>query len=348
MALYFSYLFIKVHSVKLLVFFSDANCMFMVFVSIVWLFSAATVELTKWLVTASTEGSNESKEQEFDYVFICTGHFKFPRYIEIPGLEKFKGQVIHSKFYDDPKDFEAKTVLIIGNGMSGIDICTELIPKASHVYVSGATIKDCFGKEKNVSEIALVQQYEAHTHSFVLEGGQVLDAKIDSVIFCTGYTYDLPFVDKESCELKIEDGFISPMFKFAVHAKYPSLFLIGLNQRVVPFPFFYYQSSFCWSFIENDYANLPSNVEELAKTEERDRLKTKKKRHFFWLGAEEGANFSRYYAEVSCKIDGFRSISEAIAKVAELRFKYPCEYKKWTVQLEEDGSVLISETKPGS
>ncbi|XP_075038582.1 dimethylaniline monooxygenase [N-oxide-forming] 2-like [Mixophyes fleayi] len=90
----------------------------------------------QWLVT--TEMNGDKKTDIFDAVIVCTGQHAQPVLPgnTLPGIEKFKGQVLHCKEYKRPIGFDGKRVLIVGMGNTGVDISTELSTKASQVYLS--------------------------------------------------------------------------------------------------------------------------------------------------------------------------------------------------------------------
>ncbi|MEA5506752.1 NAD(P)-binding domain-containing protein [Halotia wernerae UHCC 0503] len=73
-----------------------------------------------WEVTTC---SPDGKSTEiFDAIAICCGIYHEPKIPNFPGQEKFKGQIIHSKFYKEPSIFLGKKVVVLGNGPSGVDI----------------------------------------------------------------------------------------------------------------------------------------------------------------------------------------------------------------------------------
>ena len=59
-------------------------------------------------------------------VISATGRFNSPICPEIPGMERFKGEIIHASSYLGPEPFVNKRVMVVGNGPSGLDIVTEL------------------------------------------------------------------------------------------------------------------------------------------------------------------------------------------------------------------------------
>lgn len=58
-----------------------------------------------------------------------------PKIPDIPGLGAFEGEVMHSHNYRTPKLFQDKTVLCLGAGPSGQDICVELASAARMVVI---------------------------------------------------------------------------------------------------------------------------------------------------------------------------------------------------------------------
>ena len=54
----------------------------------------------------------------------------------IPGIETFPGISLHSHHYRHVEDFDNKTVVMLGAGISGIDIGIDLTKHAKFVYLS--------------------------------------------------------------------------------------------------------------------------------------------------------------------------------------------------------------------
>ena len=76
-----------------------------------------------WRVTARRDGTETT--EEFDAVAICSGPFKTPNR-NIPGLEGFSGEIVHSAEYRNSERFRGKRVLVVGLAESGADIVREV------------------------------------------------------------------------------------------------------------------------------------------------------------------------------------------------------------------------------
>jgi putative flavoprotein involved in K+ transport len=64
---------------------------------------------------------------------MATGVSGIPNMPDIPGLQNFAGELVHSSRYDDGENWNGKRALIIGTGNSGHDIAQDL-------HSSGATV----------------------------------------------------------------------------------------------------------------------------------------------------------------------------------------------------------------
>ncbi|WP_404939731.1 amino acid adenylation domain-containing protein [Pseudomonas sp. JDS08PS003] len=82
------------------------------------------------------ESSGTRRREMFDGVALCHGRYQIPQHARIPGLDTFTGQVLHSGQYFDNAPLAGKRVLVIGNGVSGMDIAGEASKVAAKVYWS--------------------------------------------------------------------------------------------------------------------------------------------------------------------------------------------------------------------
>jgi len=259
---------------------------------------------------------------------------------EFPGLDRFQGNVMHSRWFDDPADYKDQTVMVVGKGLSGIDICCELQPHAKKVLVTSHTRTQYFSRYSNVSEISIVDRYENGV--FVLKDGSEITEHIDAIILCTGFTYDMPFLDRESCQVEIGEGYLGPLYKFTVHSKFPSMFFIGLNQRICPFTLFYYQSAFCWA-IATGKLKLPANFEQVVEGEIEERTSMMKRKHFFHLDFHEETEIVNFFAQQANLPPPPKWLARVREGVAEERKIDPIRYKKQQISIMDDCQIVIAD-----
>lgn len=65
-------------------------------------------------------------QMETDTLIAATGIWSNPKIPEFPGMETFRGQVLHGNDYHAPEPFIGKRVLVVGVGNTGADVATEL------------------------------------------------------------------------------------------------------------------------------------------------------------------------------------------------------------------------------
>jgi len=196
----------------------------------------------------------------FDKVVVANGHYRFPRFPDVPGLDEWlvAGKATHSAWYRRPAGF-GSTTLVVGGGPSGHDIAAEIadLPTTSVVYSS--LTQPPLNRPRN-SKV----QYRGQIVEFLpLNGegkgkvryGDGKEDEVDSCILATGYKMSFPFLSDSLTQISLPPAQIPPIPKdklynstyhvfplikhlFPVTDKYPptSLAFPGLLFLVVPFP----------------------------------------------------------------------------------------------------------------
>ena len=196
----------------------------------------------------------------FDKVVVANGHERLPRYPDIPGLDRWlaAGKATHSAWYRRPVA-SGSTILIVGGGPSGGDICTEMagLPSTTVVYFSVRDPPFYLPRTTKFQYRGLVAEFlaigEDGRGKVRYDDGTV--DEIDSCILTTGYKMTLPFLPTSLLETSLPPTPIPPIPKdklynstyhifpllkylFPATDKYPptSLAFPGLLHLVSPFP----------------------------------------------------------------------------------------------------------------
>ncbi len=69
------------------------------------------------------------------FVVSAVGQLNQPAWPDLPGLETFSGKRMHSATWDTSYDLKGKTVAVIGNGASAVQLIPEVAKKAKHLTV---------------------------------------------------------------------------------------------------------------------------------------------------------------------------------------------------------------------
>ena len=231
------------------------------------------------------------------FPFLCR-HYHQPRLQTVQGIANFKGRVMHSYAYRDPAAFKDETVLVVGAGGSGRDIVLDIASEASQVYFSHRLPPIPSSFPQNVTQVSAIKT--AVEDGVELSNGTRL--AVDSILLCTGYDYQFPFLDP-SCGVSLVDNRISTLYKQTFNAKFPSMAFLGVYRQVLSCFQFQIQSLWVISVWFGD-KTLPASAEMIEESdrEYRDRLAsglTVRQAHLLgpmqWAYAAELANL----AEVS-------------------------------------------------
>lgn len=83
-----------------------------------------------WTLTANDGTTTRSR-----YVLFATGSTVEPYWPDFPGLDKYRGTLVHSARWPEDLDYANKRVAVIGTGASGVQIIQEIGPVAEQLTV---------------------------------------------------------------------------------------------------------------------------------------------------------------------------------------------------------------------
>lgn len=104
----------------------------------------------KWTLSVESLQTKEKFHDTFDVLITAIGRFNAWKLPDYPGIEDYKGHLRHSSNWDPNFDPAGKTVAVIGNGASGIQLVPSLQPLVKHLdhYARSPTwIAGSFGGE---------------------------------------------------------------------------------------------------------------------------------------------------------------------------------------------------------
>ncbi|KAI1763342.1 FAD/NAD(P)-binding domain-containing protein [Hypoxylon sp. FL1150] len=89
----------------------------------------------RWTLIVDHEGL--LKELTARFVFLGVGYYDYetPRQTTIPGIENFKGKVVHPQFWPEKYDYTGQKMVLIGSGATTVSLLPSLAKKASVTLV---------------------------------------------------------------------------------------------------------------------------------------------------------------------------------------------------------------------
>lgn len=119
-------------------------------------------ETGRWVVAVKNTENQEITSDVFDAVMVCTGHITFPKMYEFPGMEKFKGKIVHTHSIKKVNEFVGQKVCVVGIGCSALDAAVECSGICQQVYLStrsGSWIFPRVGPYGLPMDYALLRRY---------------------------------------------------------------------------------------------------------------------------------------------------------------------------------------------
>ncbi|XP_044744630.1 flavin-containing monooxygenase FMO GS-OX5-like isoform X2 [Coccinella septempunctata] len=279
----------------------------------------------KWHIEVQDVITKKKESKTVDAVICCNGKYSVPFMPHIPGLDSFTGTCIHSHCYRSEEPYKGRTVLIIGGGPSGIDICNHLSAVANKAILSlksspFPSMLDGMLQKPPVKEII------GKTVEF-LDGSS---EQIDDIIVCTGYVYNYPFLNAK-CGITVDDNYVRGLYKELVSVQFPSMIVLGIPNRICPFPTFELQMRFVMKLLRGDLL-LPSKQQMIEEIENEKTVKNCPNRHIHNKGIDGELEYWIDLAEFA-KI---RGIPVVLSKIHEFVVKNKRDTKQVFRILSDD------------
>ncbi|KAF8698051.1 hypothetical protein HU200_035563 [Digitaria exilis] len=200
-------------------------------------------------------------EEVFDAVVVANGHYSQPRLPSIKGTCLHDRSIYHSYRVPDPF-----------HGESGLDIATELCGVASGVHLTAKSMEAATTPTPVVSKLlsnhAEIQLRPPVDH--LCEDGTVAFADgscvvANTVIYCTGYVYSIPFLDTGGL-VTVDGGGerVGPLYGHTFPpAMAPSLSFVGVPTAVFA-PWFFEAQARWIALVLSGRKTLPS-PEEMSR-----------------------------------------------------------------------------------
>ena len=294
-----------------------------------------------------TKNLKEDKEvtERFTHVVVATGLFAQPYVPDITGIEGFRGHVLHAKDVKYLDEFKGQKVLVVGSFLSAEDLSIMLIKfGAENVIISYKYRPLGFKWPKGVEERPLVKEFKANTAYF--KDGTT--AEFDTVLFCTGYKLEFPFMSEE-LRLKTDNLFYPEnLYKGVLwmNGGNDKLMYIGVVNNVFAFIAFEAQAIWACRNIMNSI-KLPSKDEMRADIEQwTTKVKTATRNH----DLEELFEFIKDYLRHIVESVGYNSdvlaLQDCFSKLLEHKSQNICTWRDKQFKCIYTGSMAPALKSP--
>lgn len=251
----------------------------------------------RWLVKTqqlSEDTAIESREQVFDAVVVASGHFNVPYIPPVPGIEAwnkaYPGSICHSMFYRRPESYANKKIIVVGNSASGVDIATQISAFCKVPLLQSQKSESFLEPDQSSTKIEKpeIVEYVAADRRVLFADGSV-ESEVDAVLYCTGYFYSFPFLTSLDPPVVTTGEYVGNLYQHVFYRPHPTLALVALNQKIIPFPVAEAQSAVI-SRVLSGRLSLPGDT-EMYQWEQRTLEETGGGRNFHVLKFPKDADY---------------------------------------------------------
>ncbi len=92
-------------------------------------------DAARWTIEARRTDTGEVVTMTSRFIFMCSGYYDYAGGYtpELPGLDRFRGRVVHPQKWTTDIDYAGKRVVVIGSGATAVTLVPELAKEAAHV-----------------------------------------------------------------------------------------------------------------------------------------------------------------------------------------------------------------------
>ena len=89
----------------------------------------------RWTVEVELGQAKEPVTLTCGFLFMCSGYYSYEQGYtpSFPGIEHFKGRVVHPQDWPSDLDYSGQRVVVIGSGATAVTLVPSMAPKAAHV-----------------------------------------------------------------------------------------------------------------------------------------------------------------------------------------------------------------------
>lgn len=89
----------------------------------------------RWTVEAETGPDNTPVQFSCNFLYLCTGYYDYDSGYtpEWPGVDRFRGQLVHPQKWPEDLDYTGKRVVVIGSGATAVTLVPAMAEHAAHV-----------------------------------------------------------------------------------------------------------------------------------------------------------------------------------------------------------------------
>ena len=89
----------------------------------------------RWTIEAETGPNQTTVQLTCSFLYLCTGYYDYESGYtpEWPGVDRFRGRIVHPQKWPEDLDYTGKRVVVIGSGATAVTLVPAMADRAAHV-----------------------------------------------------------------------------------------------------------------------------------------------------------------------------------------------------------------------
>ena len=90
---------------------------------------------SRWTLNVTDKTTGVTSESTCGYLFMCSGYYSYKQGFtpEFPGIDQFKGKVVHPQQWPQDLDYKNKRVVVVGSGATAVTLVPAMAKDAARV-----------------------------------------------------------------------------------------------------------------------------------------------------------------------------------------------------------------------
>ena len=109
----------------------------------------------RWTIEAMRTDTGESVRFTASFLWMCQGYYRHAQGYtpDWPGMERFKGQIVHPQTWPEDLDYAGKKVVVIGSGATAATLVPAIAGDCAHI-TDAAALADLLHHRRNADDLA--------------------------------------------------------------------------------------------------------------------------------------------------------------------------------------------------
>ncbi|MGD2141662.1 MAG: NAD(P)/FAD-dependent oxidoreductase [Burkholderiales bacterium] len=113
-----------------------------------------------WTLEVSFDEGRQTKQLSCNFLWMCQGYYRHSKGYtpDFPGMDRFKGQIVHPQTWPEDLDYRGKRVIVIGSGATAATLIPAMADNCEHITMLQRSPTYFYPRPKNDPLVTLLRR----------------------------------------------------------------------------------------------------------------------------------------------------------------------------------------------